>query len=206
MGVWGRLPAAILSDCRRQFWGDLEPKTVPASFCFSMNNNIPIRVQIRAAEHGDAETLHRLVRELAEYEHLEHEVASTPAAFAEHFFGEKPFARALLAVAGRSGAAGGGADGAGGTGAIGFAVWFPTYSTFAGRPGAFLEDLYVCPAHRKHGVGKALFDGFAADAAAHGCRRLEWRALNWNAPALDFYRRQGAVVLEDWLTLRREVP
>ncbi|MDR1816865.1 MAG: GNAT family N-acetyltransferase [Puniceicoccales bacterium] len=159
-------------------------------------NSAAAAYRVRPAAPEDAPLLHALVRELADYEHLAHEVASTPAAFAEHLFGERAFARALLAFTTGDAATGD---------AVGFAVWYPTYSTFAGRPGAFLEDLFVRVEHRRRGVGGLLFDAFAADAAARGCRRLEWRALNWNAPALAFYRRRGAAVLDDWLTLRMEV-
>jgi len=149
---------------------------------------------IRAAGVGDAPALHELVSELAAYEHLSHELASSPAAFVRDLFGARPFARAMLAFAAGDGAP------------AGFAVWFPTYSTFAGRAGGFLEDLYVRPWHRRRGIGHALFDAFAADAAAFGCRRLEWRALAWNTPALAFYKTLGAEVLGDWRTLRLEAP
>ncbi|OAM91310.1 hypothetical protein AW736_03610, partial [Termitidicoccus mucosus] len=145
----------------------------------------------RAAAPADAALLHRLVSELAAYESLSHEVESTPAHFAEHFFGPKPWAYALLAHYYGIPA--------------GFAVWYPTYSTFAGRPGAFLEDLYVRPALRRQGIGLALLTAAATAASERGCARLEWRALKWNTPALEFYKSIGATPLSEWTTLRREL-
>jgi GNAT superfamily N-acetyltransferase len=148
-------------------------------------------LQVRPAAPADAALLHRLVSELAAYESLSHEVESTPALFAEHFFGAKPWAHALLAHYYGIPA--------------GFAVWYPTYSTFAGRPGAFLEDLYVRPALRRQGIGLALLTAAATAASERGCARLEWRALKWNTPALEFYKSIGATPLTEWTTLRREL-
>ncbi|MDR0535241.1 MAG: GNAT family N-acetyltransferase [Puniceicoccales bacterium] len=149
-------------------------------------------VFVREARKGDGETLWTLVRGLAEYSHLEHEHVSGAEDMERHFFAENPGVFALLAET---------ADGK----TLGFAVWYLTYSTFAGTPGAFLEDLFVLPRERRHGVGKALFQAFEAAARRRGCRRLEWRALGWNAPALEFYKRAGARVLENWLTFRKEL-
>ncbi|MDR2862863.1 MAG: GNAT family N-acetyltransferase [Puniceicoccales bacterium] len=152
----------------------------------------PLPFTIRPATAADATLLHRLVAELAAYESLSHELESTPAAHAEHLFGPRPRAAALLAFVR-------------GFVPVGFAVWYPTYSTFAGRPGAFLEDLYVRPGFRRHGIGRALLEASAAAALADGCSRLEWRALKWNTPALDFYKSTGAEPLSEWVTLRREL-
>jgi GNAT superfamily N-acetyltransferase len=160
-------------------------------------------LRIRAAIPEDAALLHRLVHELAEYEHLEHEAVCTPTAFTRDFFDSAttatptaataaaPRVFALLAFIEEEPA--------------GFAVWYPTYSTFAGRFGAFLEDLYVCPAFRRRGVARALLVAFEDAAKSAGCSRLEWRALAWNTPALDFYKSIGAHTLPDWLTLRKEL-
>jgi GNAT superfamily N-acetyltransferase len=154
-----------------------------------MNNNTPCL--IRPATEDDASLLHLLVHELAEYEHLTHEVTSTPDSFHTYFFGPHPCASALLAFFGDHPA--------------GFAVWFPTFSTFAGHPGAFLEDLYVRPEFRRRGVGRTLLEAFTDSAKEAGCQRLEWRALSWNTPALDFYKSIGATILNDWVTLRKKL-
>ncbi|AHF89134.1 N-acetyltransferase GCN5 [Opitutaceae bacterium TAV5] len=156
-------------------------------------NSDPTRppLQIRPAAPADVALLHRLVSELASYESLSHEVESTPSLFAEHLFGVQRRANALLAHFHGIPA--------------GFAVWYPTYSTFAGRPGAFLEDLYVRPALRRQGIGRALLTAAANAASEDGCTRLEWRALKWNTPALDFYKSIGATPLSEWTTLRREL-
>jgi len=147
---------------------------------------------VRPALPADVPTLLALVGELAAYESLGHEFEATAADFTEHFFGPKPFAHALLAQSKGN--------------AVGFAVWFPTYSTFAGQPGAFLEDLYVRPPVRRQGIGRGLLAGAATDARAAGCSHLEWRALKWNEPALAFYRSLGAETLSEWLTLRLNGP
>lgn len=149
-------------------------------------------LHIRRAHPGDDSALLTLVGELAAYEHLSHELEATAAHFNEHLFGPNPRATALLAH--RNG------------NAAGFAVWYSTYSTFSGRPGAFLEDLYVRPPFRRQGIGRALLAATAADARAAGCARLEWRALKWNEPALALYRTLGAEPLAEWLTLRLDEP
>ncbi|MDR3228693.1 MAG: GNAT family N-acetyltransferase [Puniceicoccales bacterium] len=156
-------------------------------------DNDPARpaIRVRPAVRGDAVLLWQMVCELAAYESLSHEIESTPQAFAAHFFGEKPLAFAHLALYHGIPA--------------GFAVWYPTYSTFAGRAGAFLEDLYTRPALRRKGVGMALLNAAADAAAAQGCSRLEWRALKWNKPALDFYQSIGAAPLSEWVVLRRDI-
>ena len=149
-------------------------------------------INLRPAQLGDIPTLLALVGELAAYEGLGHEFEATADLFKEHFFGPNPRARALLVF--RNG------------GPAGFAVWYPTYSTFAGRPGAFVEDLYVRPPARRQGLGRALLAAVAADACAAGCTRLEWRTLKWNDTALGFYHSLGAETLSEWLTLRLDEP
>ena len=149
-------------------------------------------INLRPAQPGDVPTLLALVGELAAYESLGHEFEATADLFMEHFFGSNPRARALLAF--RDGAP------------VGFAVWFPTYSTFCGKPGAFVEDLYVRPPVRRQGLGRALLSAVAADARSAGCVRLEWRTLKWNDTALGFYHSLGAETLSEWLTLRLNEP
>lgn len=127
------------------------------------------------------------IRELAAYERLEDQVTATEALLRETVFG-KGYARVLLAL--RDGVP------------VGFALFFYNFSTFLGRPGIYLEDLYVQPAHRGAGVGKALLQRLAQLARAEGCGRLEWSCLDWNAPSIAFYRRMGATPMEGWSTYR----
>jgi GNAT superfamily N-acetyltransferase len=143
---------------------------------------------IRAATPADAALLLTLIRELAAYEKRSHEVVATEDDLSAALFGERPSAEAVLAEL----------DGA----PVGFALFFQTFSTFVGRPGMHLEDLYVRPAARRHGIGRALFLHVAKLAAERGCGRYEWTVLDWNAPAISFYRRQGALPLSDWTLFR----
>lgn len=143
---------------------------------------------IRDCHPDDAETLANLIRALAIYEKLEHEARATPDDLRRHLFGPRPAAGAILAEA----------DG----GAVGFALFFPTFSTFRGQPGLYLEDLFVLPDHRGRGIGKALIAAVAAEAIARGGGRLEWAVLDWNAPSIAFYRALGAAPLDDWTTYR----
>ena len=125
-----------------------------------------------------------LIRALADYERLRDEVVLDAALLEQHLFGERPAAEAVIAeVAGE---------------AVGYALFFPTFSTFLGRPGLWLEDLFVLPARRRGGVGQALLEHVAKLAVARGCGRLEWSALDWNEPALAFYRGLGARAMPEW--------
>jgi len=143
---------------------------------------------IRDARPDDAETLANLIRALAIFEKLEGQARATPEVLRRDLFGDRPFAEAILAeVEGE---------------AVGFALFFPTYSTFRGQPGMYLEDLFVMPEHRGRGVGKSLVAAVAARAVARGCGRLEWAVLDWNAPAIAFYHALGAVPMDEWTTLR----
>lgn len=139
---------------------------------------------IRPATPADVATVLALIVELAEYERLRHEVVADEALLREHLFGPRPAAEAVLAE--RDGEA------------VGFALFFPTFSTFLGRPGIWLEDLFVRPPHRGAGVGRALLRHLAGLAVERGCGRLEWSALDWNEPALGFYRALGARVMPEW--------
>ncbi len=133
---------------------------------------------IRPCRPDDAETLVQLVRGLAQYERREALMKATSEDVRAYLFGARPYAEAILAEQ----------DGA----PVGFALYFPTFSTFRGQPGIWLEDLFVRPEHRGQGIGKALFASVARIALTHGSGRLEWSVLDWNAPAIAFYRGFGA--------------
>lgn len=143
---------------------------------------------IRPATPADVPEIARLIRALAEYERLADRVRLEDEALREHLFGPRPWAEVLLAEEAGE--------------VVGFALFFPTYSTFAGRPGVWLEDLFVRPEHRGRGHGAALFQAVARLAVERQCGRLEWAVLDWNEPALAFYRARGAVPLDDWTTQR----
>ena len=143
---------------------------------------------LREARADDAALVLAFIRELADYERLAHEVTATREAIAETLFGDAPAAEVLIAEW----------DGE----PAGFALFFPNYSTFLARPGIYLEDLFVRPDYRGRGIGTALLARLAAIAVARGCGRLDWSVLDWNAPAIAFYRALGAEVMEDWRTSR----
>jgi GNAT superfamily N-acetyltransferase len=143
---------------------------------------------VRPARAEDVALLLALFGELAEYEHLEHELKATEAQLREALFGERPAAEALIAE--RDGEA------------LGYALFFPTFSSFLASTGVWLEDLFVRPANRGEGVGKALLSAVAACVRDRGGERLEWAALDWNELALGFYRRIGAQTMNEWITHR----
>ncbi len=142
-------------------------------------------VVIRSAQSGDAPLILELIRALAEYEKLSHEVVASVEALDAHLFGERPYAEALIAEV----------EGV----AVGFALYCGNYSTFLGRPGIYLEDLFVQPPQRGRGIGKRLLGSLAQIALARGCGRLEWAVLDWNEPAIAFYRSLGARQLNEWI-------
>jgi GNAT superfamily N-acetyltransferase len=144
--------------------------------------------RIRSARKEDVALLLELFGELAKYEHLEHELKATEGQLREALFGERPAAEALLAE--RDGEA------------LGYALFFPTFSSFLASTGVWLEDLFVRPANRGEGVGKALLSAVAASTRERGGERLEWAALDWNELALGFYRRIGAETMNEWITHR----
>ena len=129
-----------------------------------------------------------LIRELARFERLEHEVEATAESLRDAFFAPQPVAGALV----------GQHDGE----MVGYAVYFFTFSTFVGRPGIWLEDLYVRPEFRQRGLGRALIQAVAQIGVERNCGRFEWTALNWNEKALNFYKNLGAQVMDDWRLLR----
>jgi GNAT superfamily N-acetyltransferase len=143
---------------------------------------------IREASPGDAAVLLEMFGELAEYEHLEHELHATERQLDEALFGKHPAAEALIAELDSE--------------AVGYALFFPTFSSFLASQGAWLEDLFVRPAHRGAGVGRALLGAVAARVRERGGERLEWAALDWNELALGFYRSLGARTMDEWITHR----
>ena len=149
---------------------------------------MPATISIRPAEAGDSELIVTLIRALAIYEKLEHEVEVCAADVEQHLFGERPAAEALIARH----------DGT----AVGFALFFQNFSTWRGRPGLYLEDLFVAPEHRGFGIGKALLIELARIARKRNYARMEWSVLDWNAPSIAFYERLGAVPMSGWTTFR----
>jgi len=145
-------------------------------------------VNVRTAGCSDVRLILAFIRELAAYEKLAREVVATEEALAATLFGPQPRAEVLIAEV----------DGV----ATGFALYFHNYSTFLGRPGIFLEDLFVRPEARGRGAGRALLARLAAIAEKRGCGRLEWAVLDWNESAIGFYRTLGATPMNDWTTYR----
>jgi GNAT superfamily N-acetyltransferase len=145
-------------------------------------------LQIRPATADDVPLVLSFVEQLADYEKLAHMVVATEASLREALFGDRPGAEVLLAFA----------EGA----PVGFAVYFHNFSTFLGRKGLWLEDIFVKPDRRGRGYGKALLLAVARIARERGCGRFEWAALDWNTPAWEFYRALGATPLEDWTMFR----
>ena len=147
-------------------------------------------VEITPATDADVPTILGFIRALAAYEKLSHEVTATEASLRQTLFGETRYAEALV----------GRVDGT----PAGYALFFHNYSTFRGRPGLYLEDLFVLPAFRGRGVGRALLVATARVARDRNCARFEWTVLDWNAPAIAFYRRVGAAILPDWRVCRMD--
>ncbi|MFB4203818.1 Acetyltransferase YpeA [wastewater metagenome] len=143
---------------------------------------------LRFAGPGDCPTILAFIRELADYERLSHEVVADESRLMDTLFGDHPYAEVIIAEL----------DGE----AVGFALFFHNYSTFLAAPGIYLEDLYVRPVARGHGIGQALLTALARLAVARGCGRLEWSVLDWNAPAIGFYERLGARAQDEWVGYR----
>lgn len=143
---------------------------------------------LRPAGLEDVTAIVGLIRELAEFEKLSHLVEVTPQTLRPHLFGPKPVAEAVVAEVGGE--------------VVAFALFFTNFSTFLGRPGLYLEDLYVQPAHRGKGIGEALLRHLARLAVNRGCGRFEWSVLDWNSNAIRFYEKMGATVLPDWRICR----
>ena len=145
---------------------------------------------LRPATEADLDTIIELIRALAEYEREPDAVRLDRADLGRHLFGPRPYAEVILAET-EAGAS------------AGFALFFHNFSTWEGRPGIYLEDLFVRPQYRGEGYGKALLAALARLARERGCARLEWAVLDWNAPAIRFYRALGAVPLDEWTTYHR---
>jgi GNAT superfamily N-acetyltransferase len=147
---------------------------------------------IHRARSDEAGLVYALVRELAEYEKLLHEVEATEAEIGAALFGDPP--RLFCEIAEWQGEP------------AGFAVWFVNFSTFSGRSGIYLEDLFVRPALRGKGIGKALLSHLARQCVANGWSRLQWAVLDWNTPSIDFYKSLGAVLMDEWTVCRLTGP
>lgn len=148
----------------------------------------PFDFTLRVAAEADAETILGLIRALADYERLSHEVTADVETLRRSLFNGRRVAEVVLAEKGGLPA--------------GFALFFHTFSTFLGLPGIYVEDIYVEPAYRRHGVGRELLKFIARQAKARGCGRLEWSVLDWNEPAIAFYRKLGGRMLDDWRIFR----
>jgi len=144
--------------------------------------------QIRPATEADLPIILRLIRDLAEYERAPDAVVATEAGLREVLFGAKPSAEVLLALEEAE--------------PVGFAVYFHNFSTWLGRPGLYLEDLFVRPEMRGKGYGRALLERLAQIAKERGCGRMEWAVLDWNEPAIQFYRKLGAQPMDEWTVFR----
>ncbi|NLR69503.1 GNAT family N-acetyltransferase [Novosphingobium sp. ERN07] len=145
-------------------------------------------ITLRPATSADLPLVARLIRALAEYEKLAHEVRFDEAVLGQKLFGPRPYAEVVI----------GEVDGV----AQGFALFFHNFSTFEGKPGIYLEDLFVQPEARGSGLGKALLAHLAALAAERDCARLEWSVLDWNEPAIGFYKALGAKFMDEWTVMR----
>ena len=148
----------------------------------------PSQLTIRSATEGDTALVLSFIRSLAKYEKLEDRVVATEVDLRRWLFGPSPVAEVLLAFEGDE--------------AAGFALFFPNFSTFLGRPGIYLEDLFVREASRGHGIGRQLLARLARLATERGWGRVEWAVLDWNAPAIRFYESLGATVMPDWRVCR----
>jgi GNAT superfamily N-acetyltransferase len=148
----------------------------------------PPAFQIKRATERDVPTILSLIKGLAEYEKLSHEVTATEEGLRHTLFGERPAAEVVLGYAGDQ--------------PVAFALFFQNYSTFLGKPGLYLEDLFVLPQWRGHGFGRQLLAHLAALAVERDCGRFEWSVLDWNEPAIRFYKSLGAKLMDGWSIFR----
>jgi GNAT superfamily N-acetyltransferase len=145
-------------------------------------------LRIERATERDVPLILELIKGLAVYEKLAHEVTATEAGLRETLFGAKPAAEVIIGYTGDT--------------PVGFALFFPNYSTFLGKPGLYLEDLFVLPEWRGHGFGRGLLTRLASIAVERGCGRFEWSVLDWNEPAIGFYKSLGATLMDGWSIFR----
>jgi GNAT superfamily N-acetyltransferase len=164
--------------------GDFKSPLLEAASTFMDTTNF----QIRPATEADIAVILSLIRELADYERAPDAVVATEAGLREVLFGAKPSAEVLLGLE----------EGE----PVGFAVYFHNFSTWLGRPGLYLEDLFVRPEKRGKGYGRALLERLAQIAKERGCGRMEWAVLDWNEPAIQFYRKLGAEPMDEWTVFR----
>lgn len=143
---------------------------------------------IRPANPTDVTDIFSLIQGLAEYEQLSHQVTGTPESLKQHLFGEKPYAEAIIAQWKEK--------------TVGFALFFPNYSTFLTQPGLYIEDIFVLPDYRRRGIGKALLTYVTQLAVERNAGRVEWSVLDWNKSAIQFYQGMGAEILPDWRICR----
>ncbi len=148
----------------------------------------PAGLTIRPATPNDVPTILTLIRELAEYEKLAHQVQATEPLLHEALFGSQPACEVLMAEMGSD--------------TVGYALYFHNFSTFVGRKGLYLEDIYVRPERRGAGIGRALLSALAGIALERNCGRMEWSVLDWNESAIRFYRSLGAELMDGWTTCR----
>mgnify|MGYP002784863604 CR=1 FL=1 len=153
-----------------------------------MDTDTVTSCRFRRAEKKDVPVILQLIRELAAYEKLEHEVVTDEVTLEKSLFGEKPYAEVLLAET---------------EGEIaGFCLFFHNFSTFLGKPGIYIEDIYVRPEYRGQGIGKEFFSEISAIAEQRKCGRVEWWVLDWNKPAITFYESMGAIAMDEWTVYR----
>ena len=164
------------------------PKNEASSGTEKARVNTPTEFRIEPATEKDVPVILALIKGLAEYEHLSHEVVATETRLRESLFGNRPSAEVVIGYAG--------------TEPAGFAVFFHNYSTFLARPGIYLEDLFVLPQWRARGLGRQFLAYVARAAVERGCGRLEWAVLDWNEPAIRFYRKLGATAMDEWTVYR----
>lgn len=145
-------------------------------------------LSIRPATRADLPLIAQFIRDLADYEKLAHDVRFDEAVMGEKLFGPRPYAEVIIGEIGGE--------------PQGFALFFHNFSTFEGKPGVYLEDLFVRPAARGSGLGKALLSRLAAIAVERDCARLEWSVLDWNEPAIGFYKKLGARLMDEWTVMR----
>ena len=193
------LAFVLLPPCLSGWGARLRPRTqdarklapvasVRVSWTIRTKMTTPEIFQIRPARVEDVRVILELIRDLATYERAPHEVTATEEQLLDVLFGERPAAEVLLAFEGRS--------------PVGFAVFFHNFSTWLGRPGLYLEDLFIKPEKRGKGYGRALLVELAKIARDRGCGRMEWAVLDWNEPAIKFYRALGAKPMDEWTVFR----